>query len=68
MTGIGCGIDVVDPDSNPARLQNTVCAVHAAWRPMQPLVIGVEYRQLGTRFTTGTFGARHVNLVLGFEL
>jgi hypothetical protein len=35
---------------------------------MQPLVLGVEYRQLGTRFTTGTHGARHFNLVLGFEL
>ena len=68
VTGIGCGIDVVDPDANAARLQNTACAAHAAWRPMQPLVIGIEYRQIGTRFTTGTFGARHVNLVLGFEL
>jgi hypothetical protein len=68
VTGIGCGVDLVDPDANPTRLQNTVCAAHAAWRPMQPLVIGVEYRQLGTRFATGTFGARHVNLVLGFEL
>jgi hypothetical protein len=68
VTGIGCGVDLVDPDANPTRLQNTACAAHAAWRPMQPLVIGVEYRQLGTRFATGTFGARHLNLVLGFEL
>jgi hypothetical protein len=68
VTGIGCGVDLVDADANPARLQNTVCAAHAAWRPRQPLVIGVGYRQLGTRFTTGTHGARHVNLVLGFEL
>jgi hypothetical protein len=68
ITGIGCGLDLVDPDANPTRLQNTVCAAHAAWRPMQPLVIGVEYRQLGTRLATGTFGARHVNVVLGFEL
>jgi hypothetical protein len=68
ITGIGCGLDLVDPDANPSRFQNTVCAAHAAWRPMQPLVIGVEYRQLGTRLATGTFGARHINLVLGFEL
>jgi hypothetical protein len=68
VAGAGCGIDLVDPDATPNRLQNTVCAVHAAWRPMEPLVIGAEYRQLGTRFATGTFGARHVNLVLGFEL
>jgi hypothetical protein len=68
LAGIGCGLDLVDPDANPTRLQNTACAVHAAWRPRQPLVFGVEYRQLGTRFATGTYGARHVNLVLGFEL
>jgi hypothetical protein len=68
VTGIGCGVDLVDPNANPTRLQNTVCAAHGAWRPRQPLVIGVGYRQLGTRFATGTYGARHVNLVLGFEL
>jgi hypothetical protein len=68
VTGIGCGVDLVDPDANPARLQNTACAAHVTWRPMQPLVFGVEYRQLGTRFATGTRGARHLNLVLGFEL
>jgi hypothetical protein len=68
VTGLGCGIDLVDPDASPTRLQNTACAVHAAWRPVSPVVIGLEYRQIGTRFTTGTFGARHVNLVLGFEL
>jgi hypothetical protein len=68
VAGFGCGIDLVDSDATPTRLQNTVCAVHSAWRPMEPLVIGIEYRQLGTRFSTGTHGARHVNLVLGFEL
>jgi hypothetical protein len=68
IAGIGCGVDLVDPDANPTRLQNTTCAAHVTWRPMQPLVIGAEYRQLGTRFATGTSGARHVNLVFGFEL
>jgi hypothetical protein len=68
VTGIGCGVDLVDPDADPTRLQNTVCAAHAAWRPIQPLVIGAEYRQLGTRFATGTYRARHLNFVLGFEL
>jgi hypothetical protein len=68
VAGVGCGVDLVESDANPVRLQNTACAAHAAWRPVQPLVIGAEYRQLGTRFRTGTFGARHVNLVFGFEL
>jgi hypothetical protein len=68
LAGVGCGIDVVDPEASPTRLQNTACAAHAAWRPRQPLVLGLEYRQLATRFATGTYGARHLNLVLGFEL
>jgi hypothetical protein len=68
LAGLGCGVDVVDPDANAARRQNTVCAVNAAWRPVQPLVVGVEYRQIGTRFSGGTYGARHVNVAFGFEL
>ena len=68
LTGIGCGVDLVNADDGPTRLQNTACAFHAEWRPAQPLVIGIEYRQLGTRYTTGTYGARHFNLVFGFEL
>jgi hypothetical protein len=42
--------------------------VHADWRPTQPLLFGLEYRQLGTRFPSGTFGAHHLNLIFGFEL
>jgi hypothetical protein len=66
--GIGCGVDVANPDADPARLQNTVCALHAEWRPAQPLVFGAEYRHLGTRFTGGTYTARHLNLIFGVEL
>lgn len=66
--GIGCGIDLVNPRDDPARLQNTVCAAHAEWRPAQPLVFGAEYRQLGTRYPGETYGARHLNLVFGVEL
>lgn len=66
--GIGCGIDVADPDADPVRLQNTVCALHVDWRPIQPLVFGAEYRHLGTRYSTGTYTARHFNLIFGVEL
>ena len=66
--GVGCGIDRPNPDDSPTRLQNTVCAIHADWRPAQPLLFGVEYRRLATRFSTGTFVAHHVNFVFGFEL
>ena len=68
IAGVGCGVDATDARDNGTRLQNTVCAIHADWRPAQPLLFGVEYRQLGTRFATGLSTARHVNLVFGFEL
>jgi hypothetical protein len=68
LGGIGCGMDLVNHNDNPTRLQNTVCAVHAEWRPWMPLVIGAEYRHIGTRLSSGTYTARHVNLVFGFEL
>ncbi len=68
LAGIGCGADVANANDSPTRFQNTVCAVHGAWRPIQPLVVGAEFRQLGTRYSTGTYGARHVNLFFGFEL
>jgi len=35
---------------------------------MQPLVMGMEYRHIGTRFTNGTFNARHLNLFFGIEM
>lgn len=68
ITGAGCGLDVPDPDDRPARLQNSVCAFHADWRPAQPLVFGVEYRYLATRFAADTYRAHHINLVFGFEI
>lgn len=68
ISGVGCGVDVTNPDDGATRLQNTACAAHVDWRPAQPLVFGVEYRQLGTRYSSGTYGARHLNLIFGFEL
>jgi hypothetical protein len=68
ITGVGCGVDLTNADDGGTRLQNTACAVHADWRPVQPLLFGLEYRQIGTRYSTGTYGAHHVNLIFGFEL
>jgi hypothetical protein len=68
IAGVGCGIDLTNANDGGTRLQNTVCAAHADWRPVQPLLFGVEYRQFGTRYSTGVFTARHVNLIFGFEL
>jgi hypothetical protein len=68
IAGVGCGVDLPNRNDAATRLQNTVCAAHMDWRPAQPLVFGLEYRQLGTRYSTGTYGARHLNFILGFEL
>lgn len=68
ITGVGCGVDLANHNDAATRLQNSVCAAHVDWRPAQPLVFGVEYRQLGTRYSSGTFGAHHINLIFGFEL
>jgi hypothetical protein len=68
ITGVGCGIDLTNANDAATRLQNTVCAAHADWRPIQPLLFGIEYRQLGTRYQSGTFAAHHLNFIFGFEL
>jgi hypothetical protein len=68
IAGVGCGIDATRAEDAATRLQNTVCAAHMDWRPVQPLVFGLEYRHLATRYSTGTYTARHLNLILGFEL
>jgi len=68
IAGLGCGIDVTRAEDAATRLQNTVCAAHMDWRPVQPLLFGLEYRQFGTRYSTGTYSARHLNFILGFEL
>jgi hypothetical protein len=68
ITGIGCGRDVVDGDDRPVREQNSVCAAHMLWRPAQPLLVGLEFRRLQTKYTDRTYRANHVNLSFGFEL
>lgn len=68
IAGVGCGVDLPNPDDAPTRFQNTVCAVHGEWRPVQPVVVGFEFRQFGTRYQPATFGARTFNLAFGFEL
>ncbi len=68
LGGVGCGVDLVDRASNPTRLQNTVCAGNIAWRPAQPIVIGLEYRHIATRYSAATYGSDHLNLAFGFEL
>ncbi len=68
LAGAGCGVDRNDDAARPTRHANTVCAAHALWHPMQPLVFGLEFRWLRTRYDSGNELARHLNLALGFEL
>ena len=69
IAGAGCGLDVADDDDRPARRRNSVCAGQLLWRPSEPVVVGLEYRRIGTEFDPGVTGyARHLNLSVGFEL
>jgi hypothetical protein len=69
LLGSGCGVDVIKEEDRPTRMRNTVCAAHVLWRPSEPIVVGLEFRGVSTRYDTGTTGrASHINLGLGFEL
>ena len=68
LTGAGCGYNAVDPAGQPLRRSNLACATHLTWRPMEPLLLGFEYRRLRTRYDAGPFVGHHLNLALGVEL
>jgi hypothetical protein len=69
LGGAGCGLDVVNGDDRATRRRNAVCAAHLLWRPSEPIVLGLEFRRLSTKFDTGDTGrASHLNLGIGFEL
>jgi hypothetical protein len=70
--GGGCGVDEPDPPATPAtpatfRLRNQVCSSHVIVRPEGPLVLGLTYRRLSTKYARGTFDNDHVNLALGYQ-
>lgn len=67
VTGAGCGFDDPDDEDRPTRLRNAMCAAHVLWRPAQPLVLGVEYRQVRTRYASGTARVEHVAVAFGVE-
>jgi hypothetical protein len=68
LTGAGCGMDAANLDDRPVRQRNESCAVHLQWRPVQPLLFGVEFRHLRTTYATGVASGSHINLAFGFEL
>jgi hypothetical protein len=59
---------VVNADDRPVRQRNSACAANVQWRPVQPLLLGLEYRRTVTGYAARSYGADHVNLALGFEI
>ena len=68
LAGAGCGVDDVNPDDRPLRQRNQSCAAYTAWRPMQPLLFGLEFRRLDTRYAAGNAHGNQLNFSIGFEL
>ncbi len=69
LVGLGGGFDdPEDADVLPGgRTLNTVYEAHAHWRPAGPIVVGLEWRQIATEFTSGARTNRHLNLAFGYE-
>lgn len=67
IVGAGCGADDPDDEDRPLRRRNTACAAHMQLRPSGPLVVGVEYRGIETRYAAETTRNGHVNAAIGFE-
>lgn len=69
LIGAGAGMD--DPEDADVlvggRLKNTMTEAHVHLRPAGPLVLGVEWRQIETAWTGGTWTNQHLNLAVGFE-
>jgi hypothetical protein len=63
---VGYGYDDPDDDdlATSARLRNATVSASVRWTP-GPLVVGFEYRDIRTRYGSGTLGATHLNLALG---
>jgi hypothetical protein len=69
MWEVGGGIGVDDPDDEdrPVRTRNIAWSALVTVRPAGPLLAGLEYRRMKTRYDTGEFANGHLNLAVGFE-
>jgi hypothetical protein len=65
--GAGFGIDDPDDADRPFRTRNMAWSGHVTVRPAGPIVAGLEYRRMETRYTAGEVANDHVNLAVGFE-
>ena len=70
LVGAGYGFD--DPEDDDlaptgTRFLNNVTEAHVHWRPSGPLVFGLEYRIIKTRYDLSDYPNKHLNLAFGFE-
>lgn len=67
--GAGYGEDRPEESDVPVngRLNNRAVAAYSIIRPGGPLFIGVELRQLTTRYAAGSVQNRHISIATGFE-
>jgi hypothetical protein len=67
---VGGGVGLDDPDDDDllaaSRLRNLAFEGHVSWR-RAPLVVGLEVREIRTRYAIGTLSATHANAAVGFE-
>ena len=68
VLGGGCGVDdPSNPDAQLLRRRNLACQGHVMLRPAGPMVVGLEFRRLSTRYASGDLASSHVNVAVGFE-
>jgi hypothetical protein len=65
--GGGFGIDQPRGSDRPVRQRNLAYEGHFIVRPAGPLLVGIEYRRMETRYAVGSFANDHLNLATGFE-
>jgi hypothetical protein len=65
--GGGFGVDQPRAADRPVRQRNLVFEGHVIVRPAGPLLVGLEYRRMETRYAAGTFADDHLNVATGFE-
>ncbi len=65
--GTGIGVDQPRASDRPVRRRNLVFESHVIVRPAGPLLVGLEYRRMETRYAGGDSSDDHVNLAMGFE-
>ncbi len=65
--GAGFGIDDPDDDDRPLRERNLAWNASVTVRPGGPIVAGLEYRRMTTRYAGADVANGHINLAVGFE-